>query len=192
MPTEIERKFLVLTDEWRTSVLRFRRLRQGYLFRSPQGSVRVRRWNGGGTITVKGPRQGIARPEFEYEIPLDDADEMLASLCKRPLIDKIRYWVEHAGTVWQVDAYCGAAKGLVLAEIELDRPDQVFAVPRWIGGEVTHDPAYRSSGIEALITRISLLRAAAHRRSDAVGDFEAALAPKAGLAPASGPAPHAP
>jgi CYTH domain-containing protein len=191
MPTEIERKFLVLTDEWRTSVSRFRRLKQGYLFRSAQGSLRVRRWNGGGTITVKGLRHGIARAEFEYEIPLDEADEMLASLCDRPLIEKIRYWVEHAGTTWLVDVYCGAVKGLVLAEIELDRVDQVFAVPRWIGAEVTHDPAYRSVAIEALITGVSLMRAARHR-TDAVDDLPPGPAPRLGPSPTSGPssAPH--
>jgi len=181
MTTEIERKFLVQSDEWRQSVSRFRRYKQGCLFRSAQGSMRVRRWNGGGTVTVKGPRHGIARMEYEYDIPLEDADEMLATLTDRPVIEKIRYWVDHAGTTRQVDVYCGPVKGLVLAEIELDKPDQVFAVPRWIGAEVTHDPAYRSAGIEALITRVSLMRAARRRAQD-VGELQAGRA--------SRPAPH--
>jgi len=189
MTTEIERKFLVLSDEWRQSVSRFRRYKQGCLFRSSQGSMRVRRWNGGGTVTVKGPRHGIARTEYEYDIPLEDADEMLATLCDRPVIEKIRYWVDHAGTTWEVDVYCGAVKGLVLAEIELDKADQVFAVPRWIGAEVTHDPAYRSAGIEALITRVTLMRAA-RRRAEDVRDLQAGRSARSALSPGPAPAPQ--
>ena len=191
MPTEIERKFLVLTDEWRDSVSGFRRLKQGYLHRSAHSSVRVRRWDAGATITVKGKREGICRPEFEYDIPLEQADQMLSTLCDKPLIEKVRYWIDHAGGAWVVDCYCGAAKGLVLAEIELDRPDQIFAAPRWIGAEVTHDPRYHSAAIEALIAQVSALRAA-HRRTQAEAHIRAAPAPGVlrVMAPAPAPAPQ--
>ena len=149
MAIEIERKFLVLSDEWRTSASYFRRFRQGYLARSLAGSVRVRRWDSGATLAVKGPRHGITRDEYEYEIPLEEADEMLRCLCVRPLLEKVRHWVEHAGSTWEVDVYCGAAKGLVLAEIELDECDQLFAVPRWVGSEVTQNPYYSNAAIAA-------------------------------------------
>jgi adenylate cyclase len=191
MPTEIERKFLVLTDEWRSSVSRFRRLKQGYLHRSAHSSVRVRRWDGGATITVKGPREGISHAEFEYDIPLEDADEMLNSLCEEPLIEKVRYWIDQPGTTWVVDCYCGAAKGLILAEIELDRPDQMFAAPRWIGAEVTHDPRYHTAAVEALILHVTAAREA-HRRAQAEPRTRAAPMRRVRrvAAPAPAPAPH--
>src|SRR5258707_437006 len=122
MSLEIERKFLVLGDEWRASVTSHRRLRQGFLAKTAFGSVRVRRWPAGPCLTVKGPRNGISREEYEYAIPLEEADQILRRYCAKPLIDKIRYCVEHAGVTWEVDVYCGGVSGLVLAEVELDYP----------------------------------------------------------------------
>ena len=150
---EIERKFLVLSDEWRSSVISHRRMQQGFLAKTALGCVRVRRWMAGASLTVKGPWIGISRQEYEYPIPLEEADQMLRRLCTKPLLDKVRHCVDHAGMVWDVDVYCGPASGLVLAEVELDRPDQPFAVPRWVGAEVTHDPYYSSAAIAARSVR---------------------------------------
>src|SRR4051794_17306595 len=120
MPMEIERRFLVVSDEWRTSVVYYRRLRQGYLARTPAGLVRVRRSDATASIAVKGPRDGISRVEFEYPIPAEEADAMLRDLCAKPLVEKVRHWVQHAGMTWEVDVYGAGATGLVLAEVELD------------------------------------------------------------------------
>jgi adenylate cyclase len=165
MPMEIERKFLVLGDEWRGAVVSHRRMQQGFLAKTALGCVQVRRWMAGASLIVKGPWIGITRQEYEYAIPLEEADQMLRRLCARPLLDKVRHCVEHAGMIWEVDVFCGAANGLVLAQVALDRPDQPFAVPRWVGAEVTHDPYYSSAAIAA---RLRPLEAA--RASRQVGD----------------------
>lgn len=98
-------------------------------------------------MTIKGERAGIARPEFEYEIPIDDAEEMLKTLCLRPLVEKIRYRVPHAGLTWEVDVFAGQAEGLILTEVELECVDQSIEVPRWVGEEVTNDLRYRNARI---------------------------------------------
>jgi CYTH domain-containing protein len=96
---------------------------------------------------VKGPSQGAARAEFEYEIPLDDAEAMLDSLCERPLIDKTRYRVEHAGHTWEVDEFHAENEGLVIAEVELASESEGVSLPEWIGDEVTADPRYANSNL---------------------------------------------
>jgi len=155
MALEIERKFLVVGDEWRGHVSSHRRLRQGYVSRTANGSVRVRRSAASATLTVKGPRRGITRDEFEYEIPVEDADILLRTHCAGPLVDKVRYLVEYAGMTWEIDVYCGDAAGLVLAEIELDHANQAFAVPSWVGAEVTHDARFSNAAIAArLVNRL--------------------------------------
>ncbi len=153
MSIEIERKFLVVGDDWRGSIASYCPLRLGFLAKTARGSVRVRRWPTGASLTVKGPRIGISREEYEFSIPLEEADQMLYGLCARPLIDKVRYRVDHAGMTWDVDVYGGTASGLVLAEIELGHPDQPFALPRWVGAEVTHDPHYGSAAIAARLVK---------------------------------------
>lgn len=147
MSIEIERRFLVCSDGWRAAVASSRWYRQSYLSHTAESSIRVRRSDDYGTITVKGPRAGFARDEFEYQIPVPDAEYMLRHMCVTPIIEKVRHWVESAGATWEVDVYCGEASGLLLAEIELDRIDQPFALPAWVGAEVTLDPSYRSQGI---------------------------------------------
>jgi adenylate cyclase len=146
MATEIERKFLVLHDGWRATAGRGRLFRQGYVARGGGATVRVRRIGERATLTVKGPRRGISRSEFEYEVPLEDAERMLRELCRHPL-QKVRYEVPYGGLTWEVDVFEGEHHGLVLAEIELARPDQHVALPPWIGAEVTHDPRYRGSAL---------------------------------------------
>jgi adenylate cyclase len=157
MPVEIERKFLVASDEWRGAVTRSEWRRQSYLARTAGNSVRVRRNEAHGTITVKGPRVGLARDEFEYRIPVLDAEHMLQNLCVTPIIEKVRHWVEFGGMLWEVDVYNGEAAGLVLAEIELMRPDQPFALPCWVSAEVTDDARYRSEGLALGLWRAAAL-----------------------------------
>ncbi|WP_024277060.1 CYTH domain-containing protein [Xanthobacter sp. 126] len=145
MPVEIERKFLVTSHAWREGA-RATPIRQGYL--SHDGAtVRIRIADGDAFITVKGKTQGLARAEFEYPIPLADARVMLETLCARPLIEKTRYSVQHAGRLWTVDVFEGENDGLVMAEVELDGIDQQVDLPDWVGEEVTSDPRYRNSSL---------------------------------------------
>jgi adenylate cyclase len=160
MSIEIERRFLVSSDEWRVSAAVSRSYRQSYLSRTSESSVRVRRFEDHATITVKGPRVGLARDEFEYRIPAPDADYMLGKMCVTPIIEKVRHLVDHAGMTWEVDVYHGEACGLVLAEVELDRIDQPLVLPQWVAAEVTHDPRYCSSGIVQGLWRDADLRLA--------------------------------
>jgi adenylate cyclase len=157
MPIEIERKFLVSGDGWRGTVSRSEWRRQSYLARTAGNSVRVRRNEAHGTITVKGPRVGLSRDEFEYRIPVLDAEHMLQHLCVTPIIEKVRHWVEHSGMIWEVDVYNGEAAGLVLAEIELVRPDQPFVLPPWVSAEVTDDMRFRSEGVALGLWRAATL-----------------------------------
>lgn len=141
MPVEIERKFLVTHDGWRTPEPG-QRYRQGYLCKG-EVTVRVRRTASRGFLTIKG-RDGPVRPEFEYEIPPDEADELL-KLCHGPQIEKVRHEVWHAGLVWQVDEFAGRNAGLILAEVELSHTGQAVLLPDWVGEEVTSDERYRNS-----------------------------------------------
>jgi CYTH domain-containing protein len=105
-------------------------------------TVRVRTVGDKGFLTVKGISVGAARMEFEYEIPLKEADVMLNELCEKPLIEKKRYKISQDGFVWEIDAFLGENEGLVVAEVELESEDQAFAKPDWVGAEVTGDPKY--------------------------------------------------
>src|ERR1700744_2341061 len=135
MGTEIERKFLVKGDDWRTLGTPIR-IGQGYLGDSIERVVRVRTAGEQAYITVKGLNTGITRLEYEYSIPLKDANEMLERLCLKPLIVKTRWNVQHAGWLWQVDEYHEPRSDLVVAEIELASVDETFELPAWIGEEV--------------------------------------------------------
>ena len=142
MQTEIERKFLVKDDSWRESVSKEAYFRQGYLAGSETASVRVRVANGRGDLNIKSMTLGVTRREFEYEIPLDEARDMLDNLCCGPLIEKTRYFVKHADHTWEVDVFEGDNEGLVVAEVELDSEDEAFELPAWAGEEVSHDERY--------------------------------------------------
>ena len=146
MPVEIERKFLVVGDGWRIGAAG-QRFCQGYLASEEGVTVRVRRAGPEAYITIKGEPNGIVRPEYEYPVPVDEAEAMLESLCRRPLIEKTRYHVMHEGMLWFVDEFCGDNAGLVLAEVELDDPAQPVRLPPWVGDEVTRDPRYRNSSL---------------------------------------------
>ncbi|MBV8168879.1 MAG: CYTH domain-containing protein [Alphaproteobacteria bacterium] len=144
MPVEIERKFLVSGADWpRTEGQRYC---QGYLTRGESKTVRIRRAGSRAILTIKGPPRGITRAEYEYPIPVDHAEEMLATLCG-PLVEKMRFQVRHAGRTWSIDEFGGRNAGLRLAEIELERPDATFDRPPWLGEEVTHDDRYRNSSL---------------------------------------------
>lgn len=143
MGTEIERKFLVVDTPWLGKYPSFQ-LRQGYLSTTPERTVRVRIEGARGWLTIKGRPVGAARAEFEYEIPVTDAEQLLA-MCPRPIIEKTRHKVVHAGHTWEVDVFSGDNAGLLVAEIELQDEQESFVVPEWVGQDVTADPAYSNA-----------------------------------------------
>ena len=146
MGIEIERKFLVTSDAWMQQgepVL----LRQGYLSSHAQRVVRVRIEGERAVMTIKGKNVGASRGEWEYEIPMADAQEFLDKLCEQPIIEKYRRRIPYAGFVWEVDEFLGVNAGLVVAEIELPSEDQPFDKPDWAGEEVTHDMRYLNSNL---------------------------------------------
>ncbi|WP_028583950.1 CYTH domain-containing protein [Desulfogranum mediterraneum] len=141
MGIEIERKFLVSSEEWRQQG-RGKVYCQGYIHASKERTVRVRLVGDQGYLTIKGASVGPSRMEFEYPIPPEDAMVMLEQLCEPPLIEKKRYLVEHEGFTWEVDEFFGENQGLIVAEIELESEEQSFARPPWLGMEVTDDSRY--------------------------------------------------
>jgi len=145
MAIEIERKFLVQSDGWRSlgSGVSYR---QGYILSSRGKTVRVRRAGDRGYLTIKGATQGISRREFEYEIPLSDAEELL-EMCDRPLIEKTRYKIPHDDLIWEVDEFWGDNAGLIIAEVQLTDPDQPLQLPDWVGREVSYDPRYFNAAL---------------------------------------------
>jgi len=143
MPVEIERKFLVRDEAWR-SLGEATYYCQGYLNSDSNNTVRIRVAGDRAMLTVKGPTRGTRRAEFEYEVPVAHAKEML-ELCKEPPVEKRRTKIPFEGFVWEVDEFLGANRGLILAEVELETEDQQFAIPDWIGEEVTGDVRYYNS-----------------------------------------------
>ncbi len=144
MGIEIERKFLVVGDDWRAApAVPFA---QGYLNRDKQRTVRVRIAQDAAWLTVKGANAGATRAEFEYAIPVADAEQLLA-MCDGPLVRKRRRVIVHEGATWEIDEFEGDNAGLVVAEIELPSEDAPFEPPPWLGAEVTHDPRYFNSSL---------------------------------------------
>lgn len=146
MSVEIERKFLVRSDAWK-ALAQGVSMRQGYLSTHPDRTVRVRIEGNSATLTIKGRTQGFSRGEWEYDIPLADAEALLNDICERPLIEKTRTRIAHEGMVWEVDEFFGDNLGLVVAEIELESETQTFARPDWLGEEVTGDARYFNSSL---------------------------------------------
>jgi adenylate cyclase len=147
---EIERKFLVASDEWRQSAAGSVKLRDGLIAASRDRKVRVRiAGDEVATLAIKGPRSGVSQVEFEYEIPIADAERMLSTLCQDDHLEKERFFVEEAGGTWLVDVYSGVLQGVVIAEIELMHEGQELILPRWIGKEVTGDPDFRKINMRA-------------------------------------------
>lgn len=141
MPIEIERKFLVNGEQWRSQSVGTI-YRQGYLANTQGRTVRVRVVGEQGYLTIKGPTLNAGRSEFEYPIPVADAEELLNTLCDRPFIEKTRYKLAIGELTWEIDEFWGDNQGLILAEVELQSADQSIDLPEWIGQEVTEDARY--------------------------------------------------
>ncbi len=163
MGKEIERKFLVRGEAWRklddgmlyrqgylsitpgsnvSSISAENENQIGHVLVRPHSVVRVRTVGKQGYLTIKSEVTGATRLEFEYEIPLADANEMLDTLCHKPLIEKIRRKVEYGGLLWEIDEFLGENAGLVVAEVELTDENQAVSLPHWVGEEVTGDRRY--------------------------------------------------
>lgn len=142
MALEIERKFLVAAEN--LSAIHMtdgEKISQGYLSTNIEKTVRVRVKKNRGFLSVKTKNVGIVRNEFEYEIPVEDAEELL-KLCAPNILSKIRYKVEYKNHIWEVDIYEGNLAGLILAEVEINSPDEFVEIPDWIGEEVSNDSRY--------------------------------------------------
>ncbi len=149
MALEIERKFLVKNDSWKNSADIGTKLIQGYIA-SENATIRIRVAGEKAFLTIKGrsTADGVSRNEFEYAIPLEDAEKMLDELCEKPYIEKTRYIViAEDSHRWEIDVFEGANYGLVVAEIELENEDEGFALPDWAGEEVSSRPEYRNSSL---------------------------------------------
>jgi len=149
MAREIERKFLVVDDGWRSEAGPPVRYRQGYVFADEHVAVRVRTAGAAAFLTLKAEVTALVRDEFEYAIPLADAEAMLAGLCRGGLVEKVRYTLDRPGGHWTVDVFAGANDGLVVAEVELAAEADDPARPPWLGAEVTADPRYRNAALAA-------------------------------------------
>ncbi len=140
---EIERRFLVIDNRWRIGSRAGHSCEQGYISSNVEKiTVRVRLIGSRGFLTFKGPTHGISRREMEYEIPANEAEYMLKKFCDDRRISKTRYNLKFNGLLWEIDEFSGANKGLILAEIELEREDQPFEKPDWIGKEISMDSRY--------------------------------------------------
>ena len=147
MAIEIERKFLVVDGSWQALADTGTRYRQGYLSRvtgadRARSSVRIRTDGDRAYLNIKSATLGISRQEYEYPLPLADAEAMLADLCVGAIVEKTRYRVPAGRHVWEVDVFAGANTGLIVAEIELSCEDEAFERPAWVGEEVSDDPRY--------------------------------------------------
>ncbi len=143
MPVEIERKFLLANDSWRSVVVKSSRLRDGLLAFYDGRKIRIRFYDDKATLTVKGPRKGLARHEFEYAIPASDGLVLLEQHCKGEVVEKTRHHVLVGDQQWMIDEYHGLLDGVILAEVELAREDTHVHLPDWIAKEVTGVEKYR-------------------------------------------------
>lgn len=145
---EIERKFLVTSDAYKQEAFKKTRITQGFLNTDKERTVRVRLKGGKGFLTVKGPSSddGLARFEWEKEIPAEDAKALL-DLCEPIVIDKIRYEVRQGSHIFEIDEFLVDNEGLVIAEVELDSKEEMFSKPYWLGEEVTGQVKYYNSQI---------------------------------------------
>lgn len=147
MATEIEHKYLVKYDLWKQVVPdESKAVKQGYLSSSPVSSVRVRVLGDQGFVTIKGKSTNASRLEYEYEIPLADAEEMLAKFCSQDIV-KTRHYVQHGEHTWEVDEFHGLNQGLIVAEIELGHVDEHYELPEWISANVTSDKKYSNANL---------------------------------------------
>lgn len=139
---EIERKYLVEGDSWKADIEASFPINQGYLDVRGGATVRVRVKGEKAFLTIKGPSQGISRSEFEYPIPVEEAEAMIAQFCTSRCVEKIRHQMHVGGKLWVIDEFHGHNAGLVMAEIELESEDEEFELPSWAGQDVSLDEAY--------------------------------------------------
>jgi CYTH domain-containing protein len=147
MATEIERKFLVKGDDWRTLTVREEYLRDGLIAINEHRKVRVRLYGDRATLAIKAKTTGLRDAEYEYDIPTADAEELLAQHCDENHLSKRRYFVPYRGFTWQIDVYEGIMGGIVLAEVEMEKEDADIPLPRWVGEEVTGNPDYKKHNL---------------------------------------------
>jgi adenylate cyclase len=146
LPLEIERRFL-LADSAFLEPLEGTYFKQGYIQGRKRSAARIRVLGERAFLTLKGATRGLVRSEYEYEIPVQDAREMLEEFCEKPLIEKVRYEVDFAGNTWEIDVFYGENEGLLMAEIELESAEQEFEKPAWLGREISEDPRYFNSSL---------------------------------------------
>ena len=149
MPIEIERKFLLADESWRRQADAGIKMCQGYLSNNSKSSIRVRISGDKAALNIKSATPGCVRREYEYAVPLAEAAEMLHDLCHETLIEKVRYHVDYAGFIWEIDVFSGLNQGLVVAEIELEDINQEFPRPAWLGREVSDEIRYYNSHLAA-------------------------------------------
>lgn len=147
MGKEIEHKYLVKDNSFMNYAWGHSVIKQGYICREKEHTVRVRLCDKAAFLTIKGKNNGDTRAEFEYPIPYDDAQTILDTLCIRPVIDKIRYFVDYHGNRWEIDVFKGQLDGLIVAEIEIPTSDHPYDIPPFIGRNVTGDPRYYNSNL---------------------------------------------
>jgi adenylate cyclase len=147
MAIEIEHKFLLANNDWRKHIIRSTKYRQGYLSSQASSSIRIRISNDHAWLNIKSATIGTHRHEYEYEIPLKDANEIINILCRKPIIEKTRHFVIHDENTWEIDEFDGDNRGLIVAEIELPEIGKAFSKPHWLGEEVTHDVRYYNNNL---------------------------------------------
>jgi adenylate cyclase len=147
MAIEIEHKFLLANDDWREHIIRSVKYRQGYLSAQATSSIRIRTSDERAWLNIKSATIGTHRHEYEYEIPLPDANEIINMLCRKPIIEKNRHFVTYDGNTWEIDEFDGDNQGLCVAEIELPEIGKPFSKPGWLGEEVTHDLRYYNNNL---------------------------------------------
>ncbi len=142
MALEIEHKFLLKNNDWKKDIKKSFNYKQGYLISDSKKSVRIRTSNNKAWLNIKSATIGTHRQEYEYEIPFIEGEEILNTLCEKPLIEKIRHLVPYEQHIWEIDVFYGENEGLVVAEIELTEIGEHFLKPAWIDKEVTNDLRY--------------------------------------------------
>ena len=147
MGVEIERKFLLKNNDWRQGVDQGVRYEQGYFVTNSLCSVRVRTEGESANITIKSAGLDIQRSEYEYPIPISDAQNFLENMCIDGTIQKIRYIIKYENNIWEIDEFSGKNKGLIVAEIELSSREQSFVKPSWVGQEVSGKAQYMNSNL---------------------------------------------
>jgi adenylate cyclase len=147
MATEIEHKYLIIAEAWKEVLpMKSVEIKQGYLLTDPDKTIRVRTKGEYGYITIKGKTSGASRLEFEYEIPLEDANELIRKFCSN-LVEKVRHIVLHENKTWEVDEFKGLNEGLMIAEVELESEGEEYKVPQWASKNVTEDVRYANSNL---------------------------------------------